>query len=77
MVHKGKAVVIFNNGSLVKFISSFLAYKIKIAPDLNISLIYRAADLASTHSIGAIQLSFDSLGNYNLQPPLLNLIQEL
>lgn len=44
---------IINTGSPVKVISSHLARKIKMAPDLNHSVVYGTAGMASTKSIGA------------------------
>ena len=52
-VHKVKVVAILDTGSPVNVISSRLARKIKMAPDLDHAVVYGTAGTASTKSIGA------------------------
>ena len=52
-VHKVKVVAILDTGSPVNVISSRLARKIKMAPDVDHSVVYGTAGMASTRLVGA------------------------
>ena len=55
-VHKVKVIAILDTGSPVNVILSRLARKIKMAPDLNHSVVYGTAGLASTVLFRHVQI---------------------
>lgn len=76
VVHKVKFIAILDTGSSVNVISSQLARKINMTPDLTHYVVYSTAGLASTKSIRAYSALPLQFGNLVLTAPAVVLENE-